>query len=404
MDTKEALVFTGVGVLGAVGIGYEAFAARLRQGPIEAKGLSLFAQPPLPYGFEVEGFDPKAILGRKGLRNLDRNTRLVLSCIALDLAQQLSEGSLQEEVGLAIGTTFGSFPSLADFTQTYIRDGFRALNPGHFPNLVINSPPSQGNIRFGLTASSATLSSGPTAGMDALIYAATRLQQGDEACVLCGASEELSASLCAAMKETRSLASGRSLHPFDQGSEGTLPGEGAALFLLESKAHARQRGASVFAELVSWASCYSGQWAGQAAPDAAGGAWVIREVLRDAKIDASALGMISTSASGDPIQDAAEADAIEEALGTSCASVPVMAYGASWGDAGAASSALQVAATLASLQDETLRGNPSITRQRGRVWLPQAPVTRRSPYALVLSMGHTGNTSAILLRASQPLE
>ena len=76
---NKKIVITGVGVVASNGIGKDAFWQALQEGKSGIKPVSLFDT-----GFmksklagEIRDFDAKAYLGDKGLRLLDRATKLV---------------------------------------------------------------------------------------------------------------------------------------------------------------------------------------------------------------------------------------------------------------------------------------------------------------------------------------
>lgn len=393
-------VFTSAAVLSPLGIGFESFRRALHQGTTRFAPITLFGEHnALPSGIlggQVWDFDPIAIMGRKGLRTLDRNTRLVLSCIQHDLSSTL-ERFAPSQLGLVIGTQFGSLPSLEAFTKTYLQEGFRALNPRHFPNLVINSPPSQGNIRFGLTASSTTIANGTTSGIDAIQFAAQAITQGSGVSFVCGASEELSESLCYTLYQNQMLSEDSKIRPFKQPSTGTLPSEGTALFILESAKQAQDRGTEIWAELLAWSTCYGGGWAEEQKPSAEAGIWAIQNVLKESGIDVAQLDFINVSADGSQHKDAAEYEMLRSAFGVDVSQLPVVAPAAYWGHAGATSSAFQVASALADLRfgTHTQIPHPVDSTHDG---LHLSPPTRTPRCGLVVSLGDTGTASALLLQ------
>ncbi|HAA54540.1 MAG TPA: hypothetical protein DCE42_07270 [Myxococcales bacterium] len=396
---KQSIVITKSAVLSALGIGYEAFGQGLQASEHRLKKVTLFDEE--IHGGEVWDFAPKEILGRKGLRTLDRNTLLVLASIQKDLAETI-EAIGPEKFGLTIGTTFGSFTSLADFTALYLTEGFKSLNPMHFPNLVINSPPSQGNNRFGLTRSSTTISNGFGSGLDAVIFSADQIRSGYEEVMLAGGSEELSYHICVGYETNEMVSKSHSMAPFDKDSDGFLLGEGTALFIMETAAHAAARDAQPLAEIVSYHTCFDGTAEQPISPDAEGATYVIKQTLEEAGVSPSEIGFIASSANGYPAADRHEAQALSQAFGDALSSIPVVAHKAYFGECLAASSALQLAAAVHDLSTQQVSATPSVhnVTEDFPLWVPQQPLKRESQYALVLSCGMTGNHSAMLLKAS----
>ena len=110
------------------------------------------------------------MLGKKGLRELDRSTRLIISAAKLaieDSRIEITENNAQF-AGVSIGTTFGSLHSIFQFDRSGLIDGSRFVNPSFFPNTVLNSPASRISIRFKIKGFNATISTGFCAGIDAI--------------------------------------------------------------------------------------------------------------------------------------------------------------------------------------------------------------------------------------------
>jgi 3-oxoacyl-[acyl-carrier-protein] synthase II len=253
-DTGRRVVFTGLGVVSPIGVGRAAFWAGLREGRPGLRPVTLFDTAKLHSHLagEVPDFDPEPILGKKGLRLLDRTTRLALAAaaLALDDAGLAPPPAGAERAGVVLATTVGSAQSRGEFFVEAIRGGPRAVNPALFPNTVVNSPASQVAIRFGLRGPNTTIASGFTASLRALDVAARLVASGQADLVLAGGVEELSELTYAAFHNAGLLASadhpaGERSVPFDRHRHGLHLGEGAAILVAEPLERARARGARV---------------------------------------------------------------------------------------------------------------------------------------------------------------
>ncbi len=126
---KKRIAITGLGILTPNGIGKKPFWKSLWEGTSGVKPVTLFDTKGLrtKLAGEIQDFDPKAILGPKGLRNLDRTTLLVMcaSKMALDdanLSSPVSEDDT-DSYGVSIGSTMGSVWSISEFDKGSLRDG-----------------------------------------------------------------------------------------------------------------------------------------------------------------------------------------------------------------------------------------------------------------------------------------
>src|SRR3989338_7659956 len=170
MDKKKRFVLTGLGVLAPNGKGKEEYWQAIKEGLVGYKPVTLFETDKFKVNIacEVSDFDPTVYMGTKGLRTLDRATKLLVSAARLAIADSgftITEENT-DDVGVSCGTTLGSIKSISDFDMVILKEGPRYVNPALFPNTVINSPASQVNIWNNIKGFSTTLSTGFTSAID----------------------------------------------------------------------------------------------------------------------------------------------------------------------------------------------------------------------------------------------
>jgi 3-oxoacyl-[acyl-carrier-protein] synthase II len=198
-------VITAWSAISPFGFGADAFRAGLRAG-IPAQDTASARLVP--------DFDPRAVLGKKGTRSMDRVTALSVAAVG-----ELPGRPYAPDTGLVLGTT-GSTQSTMDFTRSSL-DGERPfyVDPARFPNTVMNCAAGQCAIWHQLKGPNATIAGGRVAGLLALNYA-RRLQAGGRAgTLLCGGAEEYSDARASLRRHG--------------GHEPAVLGEGAAMLLLE---------------------------------------------------------------------------------------------------------------------------------------------------------------------------
>lgn len=199
------VVISGWSALTSAGIGADALAEHLagsgagdgRDGGPANAGVEvgqLYDEPlPAPTGHALAGFDVRAELGRKGTSAFDRATALAVVCCQDALrsaALELDDGS-RRRVGVALGTSLGSFKSTSDYSrETLVQERPYLVNPMLFPNTVMNCAAGQVAIRFGLRGANATIAGGTLAFLNAVRYACNALDRGYADAMLAGAVEE----------------------------------------------------------------------------------------------------------------------------------------------------------------------------------------------------------------------
>lgn len=191
------VVITGWSTVSSAGIGVDALAKRLAETDTDTEGVGvghLYEEPlPLPTGHALADFDVRAHLGRKGTSSFDRTTALAVVCCqdALREAGMTVDDLTRQRVGVALGTSLGSFKSTSDFSrETLVQEKPYLVNPLLFPNTVMNCAAGQVAIRFGLKGINATIAGGTLAFLNAVRYSSNAIERGYADVMLTGAVEE----------------------------------------------------------------------------------------------------------------------------------------------------------------------------------------------------------------------
>ncbi len=352
------VVITGIGVLSPVAAGRAAYWTALSQARHGFRPITLFDSTPfrISSAGEIVDFDPLAILGKKGLRDLDRSTRLV--CAAAKSA--LEDSSLEitasnaGAVGVSLGATFGSLHSISQFDRTGLIEGPRAVNPSHFPNTVLNSPASHVSIRFNVKGFNTTISTGFCASLDAVAYAADFIRMNRAAAVLAGGVEELCEETFMAFHALGSLSgsdgSSPLCCPFDSRRNGTVLSEGACILVLESGQHASGRKARALGAIAGYGASFDPHPEPSFSAGGTGLAHAINQALQEASLAPENIDCIYASANSTTGLDRMEAAAFREVFGGRASAVPVTAVKSMLGEAYSASGALTLAAAIGALQ------------------------------------------------------
>jgi 3-oxoacyl-[acyl-carrier-protein] synthase II len=351
------VVITGIGVLSPIATGRESHWEALMHGKTGFRRITLFDTTPfhVKVAGEIADFDPLSFLNKKGLRDLDRSTRL--ACSAAKLAIDDSKLDIREDnthsMGVSIGTTFGSLHSISQFDRTGLIEGPRAVNPSHFPNTVINSPASQVSIRFKVKGFNTTISTGFCASLDAVSYAADFIKLNRADVVLAGGVEELCEETFMGFHHLGCLSgtdgSEPLCSPFDARRNGTILSEGAAILVLEREEHAKQRCASVLGRVLGYANAfdpsadYNFNHAGKGLSNA------ITLALKDASLNPDDIDYICSCANATKGLDRMETNVIKEIFGKRAFTIPISAIKSMVGESFSASGALALTAAVGAI-------------------------------------------------------
>jgi len=349
----KRVVITGLGVLSSCGIGKEAFWEAIFSGSSGIKPISLFDTQPFKAksAGEIKDFKPQDFLGVKGLRTLDRSTKLAASATYLaleDTKLKISEENTRD-IGVAIGTTLGSVNSISEFDKEAIKEGPHYVNPALFSNTVINSPASQVSIKFNIKGFNATISTGFSAGLDAINYAADFLRLSRAKIVLAGAVEELCIQTFLGFYKTGLLAGTNDALPeiscpFDKRRNGFILGEGSAILVLEDLESALARQAKIYAEVSGFGMGFGRNSLKKA----------MRLSLEEAKVSADNIDYICAGANSSVDSDLIEAEAIKDVFGNLADKVSVSSIKSVTGECFSASGSLQVAASVGAIEKQMI--------------------------------------------------
>lgn len=404
---EKTIAITGIGVISPIGTGRDEFWSGLREGRTGFRKITLFDNPlsGILKAGEITEFDPVVFLGKKGLRELDRSTRLVCSAskLALDDAGLVINDENSDQVGVSIGATFGSLHSISQFDRVGLTEGPRFVNPSHFPNTVINSPASQISIRFRIKGFNTTISTGFCAGMDSLIYASDFIRLKRVEAVLVGGVEELCEETFQGFRLLGCLSgsdgSEQICCPFDRRRNGVILSEGAAVMVLEDLAAARRRGADILAIVLGYGTAFD-----KPAQKGAGLGRAITAAMTDADCSADEVDYVSSCANSSPELDRLEARVIIEIFGNRGGTIPVSSIKSMIGESYSASGSMSLSSAVGVLRDGIIPPTVNYLEKDAGCDLDCVPNEARRANVkkvLVTTSDPYGQNSAVILGAYQ---
>ena len=354
---NSRLVITGISILSPIGVNKDEFWANLTNGVSGIKDITLFdvSKYNSKKAGEISGFDAKEYLGKKGIRHIDRTSLLVSSAakLAMDDAKITHEIYGADELGIAIGSTYGSIDSISSFDLEGLEEGPTFVNPMDFPNTVLNAPASRVSIFCNATGLNSTISTGTASGLDAIIYASDFLRLGRGKAVLAGGVYGLTADIFWGAYGSGILSGSRGdgieiSAPFDKRRNGFIIGEAAALLVIERLEDALERNANIYAEIKGYGCTFNPDKVSPDDIDTTQGVRCISMAMEEAGLNAEDISYISACANSSVTGDKMEAKIIKDYFGDYAENIPVSAIKSMTGECLDASGALQsVAGVLA---------------------------------------------------------
>ena len=259
--------------------------------------------------------------------------------------------------GTFIGTGSGSIDSIYHATASLIaKDTMPALT---LLKVLPNGAASLVSMRHGLKGECSTMSVACASAAHAFGTALRLIRHGYLDLALVGGTEApLVDSSFRAWEALRVLAHAdpqdpsRTCRPFALGRGGVVLGEGAAMYVLESAAHARARGARVHATLAGFGSAADASHLTLSQSD--GQVAAMRAALADAGLAPADIGYINAQGTGTPHGDETETRSVHEVFGARAAQTPISGTKSFHGHLLGASGAIELAAALIALRDGLL--------------------------------------------------
>ena len=348
------VVVTGMGAVSPLGNGVEASFARLKvfENCVQA----------LPELAEYKGlnthlgcrtaFTRPAAWTRKTTRTMGEVAQYALAATEQAVAQAgLEEADLQSgRTGVAYGSCSGSVPPLLDFHSMIQTKEVVGVTSGTYIKLMPQTAACNLSVHFRTHGRLVPTGTACTSGSLAIGNAAELIRWGVQDVMIAGGAEEFSPTQVAVFDtlyatSVRNDAPHATPAPYDVDRDGLVIGDGAATFVLEEYEHARARGASILAEVVGFAETTDGTHVTN--PNAETMASALTGALRDAGLDASAVGYVSGHGTATKAGDVAETTATRAAFGRA---VPISSIKSYTGHTLGACGSLEAAMLVKSLQ------------------------------------------------------
>lgn len=256
---------------------------------------------------------------------------------------------LAERTAILIGCGSGGNATIDEAYERLYARGSAKVHPQTIPSSMVSAPASHIAMALGAHGPAFVLSSACASSAHALGEAMHMIRAGRAEVALAGGAEACLTPGGWAGWRALGVMAADTCRPFSAGRTGMVLGEGAAVLVLESEGHARERGATVLGELAGYGA--SSDAAHITAPDREGIVRAIRAAHADARVDTGEPALISAHGTGTPLNDVAEMEAMEAVYGLSLARHAVIATKAAHGHMIGATGAMEFLLGLMALRE-----------------------------------------------------
>jgi|MGYP000853287103 3-oxoacyl-[acyl-carrier-protein] synthase II len=360
---RPRVVVTGLGAVTALGNAKSLWEA-LKTGTTGIRKITTFPTDyvPITIGAEVRDFDSSQYIDHKEARRMGRATQF--ATVAAHYALEDSGMSLEdidrisERVGVVVGTTFGSHELTTDATHEYLMT-HKKPNPFTMVNSLPNMPAHYISRFMRALGPLETQSTACAAGTQGVGAGAELIKNGRADVVFAGGVDALLKDYTiAGFSAMKALASeynddpARASRPFDKNRSGFVIGEGSAMLVLESLAHAIKRGARIYAEVLGFASSSDGYHVAALDPSASGATRSMRWALEDAHLNPQDVQYVNAHGTSTQQNDAMETQAIKNVFGEHAYKMAISSTKSMLGHAFGASGAIEAIASVMTLVEQ----------------------------------------------------
>ncbi|MCM8790380.1 MAG: beta-ketoacyl-[acyl-carrier-protein] synthase family protein [Candidatus Omnitrophica bacterium] len=401
----KRVVITGIGVITPIGSGKNIFWNNALNGISGIRKLSRFdtSKFPTSLGAEVVDFDPLEYIRKNDATAMDITSKLGVASSVMavkDAGLNISEIN-RDRIGVIVGTTLGTISFILHQQRVLENSTYEHVHKclGHMA--LHNCIPSDISVELGIRGCSEAVSSACISSVSALDIAVKKIKYENYDAMVVGGSESAFAPLpYAGLNIIKALTNDR-IRPFDENADGTVLGEGAAMFIIEDLGHAIKRNANIYCEiggvnvLCEGFNHFKREHHGEVAVKTIDGA------IQYAGIKKEQVDFINAHGMGVGHFDLFESVVLKACFGKSLAEIPVTSIKPLIGHPLAAASALQIATTALAIKEgiapHTLN-TKNLFKNSNLNLIVEKPLRKNIKAALINSYAFGGKCAACVLK------
>jgi 3-oxoacyl-[acyl-carrier-protein] synthase II len=409
---ERRVVITGLGVVTPVGVGRGPFweailAGRHGFAPVRSFDTSAL---PVHLGAEVgEDFQPEDHVRTLDPGSVGRASQLAIAAARLALAdaglgEQPALPLPADRCGVALGTTSGEPLEVERFDDLVVGERLDRLGPEFIRRYPCHVIAGHVAAELGFAGPNAMIPTACAAGNYAIAHAHDLLRLGRADLMLAGGADAFSRITYHGFARLGAIAPDL-CRPFDRDRRGMIPGEGAAVLVLEPRAAALERGARIYAEVAGYGLSCDAHHMTAAHPEGRGAARAMERALADAGVAPEEVSYVSAHGTGTPTNDRLEVLAFRRVFGAAAPQVPISSIKSMLGHTMGAASAIEAAACALAVHTDRIPPTAHFAapdpEADGAAELDFVPNEARDhPVAVAMNNAYAfgGNNASVILR------
>lgn len=318
---KRRVVITGMGIVSPLGIGLDDNWQAICQGKSGIGPITKFdtTEYPAKIAGEVKNFEPEQYIDKKDQKKMDVFIQYALAAGSMAIKQSglIIDESNADRVGVLVGSGLGGLQTIEKYHTMLLKSGPKKISPFFVPMLIVNLAPGQISIYFGCRGPNSSVVTACATGNHSIGEASRIIQRGDADAMVAGGVESTITPLAVAgfcalkALSTRNDEPEKASRPFEKNRDGFVMAEGAGILVLESLESAKQRGASIFAEIIGFGCNADAYHITAPSPGGEGAARCMQIAIDDAGLKPEDIDYINAHGTSTPMNDLSETIAMK---------------------------------------------------------------------------------------------
>jgi 3-oxoacyl-[acyl-carrier-protein] synthase II len=325
MNRERRVVITGIGAITPIGLGVEGLWQGLRRRESAVRCITRF--DPSMFKSRIAGeigdFAAADHMDERRARRLDRYSQFSVAATRMALADAELEPVREDpdRIGAMMGTALGGVAHGESQYRNFLTGGPRAVDPALALTVFAGAASCNIAIEFGFTGPNSTNGMSCASGAIAIGEGFRAIMRGEADVMVAGGAEAPLAPLCFGAfsiiraMSTRNEDPTHASRPFDEGRDGFVMAEGAAVLVLEERGRALARGAPVYAEVCGFGLTNDAHHMTAPRPDGRQAARAMRNALIEGGVAPHEIGYINAHGSSTPLNDPTETASVKQVFG-----------------------------------------------------------------------------------------
>jgi len=414
---NRRVVVTGIGCISPNGIGKEGVWSGMSEGisavkKVDLFDVSMFRSQIVAYCYD---FDPLRLgLSQDEVDRMDRYVQFAVTSAMMAIKDSGLDFSKEdvERAGVVLANAICGTKYMEEEFLRVTNNGKDPIDPSKASSVLydaamFNTPSSEISAPYHLNGLCQTLSTGCTAGTDAVGFAYEAIKDGEADILITGAAEAPITPITFGAFDVVNVLSNRNdepqkaSRPFDNKRDGFVLSEGAGILILEELKHAEKRGAHIYCEVIGFGSSCNAFHMTDLPADGEAMANCIRLALQDANIKPEDIDYINAHGSSTRMNDIFETSAYKKVFGDYAHKIPISSLKSMIGHPLAAANAVELVVCAQIFEKNILP--PTINQEEpdpqcDLYYIPNRAIEKKVKCILKTASGFSGIHSSLIMR------